>query len=200
MKVTLPYFLSSKFGKNISADGSSFDVALEQPISIPSGRRVLAYVQSADVPYVMANVSATKQNNTLILARQHKALHQWYFRNIALGGAMVYRQTYKITVEGTVYTYPLTVSNAQLDSVHTVTGVRDLLNTLSTAALLTAHPTLVGHTSPILSPTSTTPIRFHHGSSAKSSVGYNTESEISAMAKGTQFLCEPDMVVGETLA
>ena len=72
MKVTLPFFLSSKYGQSISADGSSFDVVLEQPIEIPAGRHVSAYVQSADVPYVMANIAAGK-NKSIQQTYRYKA-------------------------------------------------------------------------------------------------------------------------------
>ena len=73
MKVTLPFFLSSKKGFNPSADGSAFDVHLEQPIVVPSGKRASVYVSSADVPYCQRNVSALKKNNTLILGCKYES-------------------------------------------------------------------------------------------------------------------------------
>ena len=42
-------------GGGWSQTKSSFDVALEQPIDIPAGRRVHVYVQSEDIPYEMTN-------------------------------------------------------------------------------------------------------------------------------------------------
>ena len=203
MKITLPFFLSSKFGKNVSPDGSAFDVALEQPIDIPAGRQVHAYVQSADVPYVMANIAASKQNNTMTLSQQHAALGEWYFKAPAImpGATQTFGQKYKMHLGGLDYTYQLTVTPTQIAECHTILQLRDTLNTLSTAAMIAAHPTLVGQTAPILSPSSATPIVFHNALPTSAATGYNTSSEILAMAHNAAFVYRPDAAgAGEVLA
>ena len=196
------FFLSSKFGSNKSADGSSFDVELERALEVPAGARATCHVHSADVPYCFFNVSAAQNNNQLILGHKHAAMNQWFFNNPATSqlvtGTTSYAATYKVSFLGSDYTYTLIVTPAQLTDSHTLGDLRDTLNQLSTDAMVAAHPTLDGESALVLSALSATPVKFKK---VADNAAVDSEIAIAALGAKTQIYAVPDAAdAGEVLA
>ena len=199
----IPFFLSSEYGRNIDATGSSFDVPLENPIEVPAGKRAMAYVHSADIPYVMYNCSALKGNNSMVFGARHKATDEWHFANPPaptaeevgegeLGAGVTYHAAYagkyRHISGGVDHDYTLIVTRADLGAVDTPAHFRDTLNTLATAAMHAAHPTLVAEVVLILSATHVTdPLHFDSAATGKI-VAVVTSQERAALKHATPVL------------
>ena len=72
---TIPLFINSSAGNNVSADGSTFTVYFQPPLQIPSGVEPTLAVKQANIWYVFANIF-TGVNDTIAVS----------FANVA-GGA-----------------------------------------------------------------------------------------------------------------
>ena len=214
---TIPYFLSSRFGRNVSADGSSFDVPLENPIAVPAGKKAYAYIHSADVPYVMYNCSALKNNNTLLLGAHHAATDDWHFENppvptyeeisgtIAPPAGVTYHPAYAgkyrhVSSAGVNSDFTLVVTRTELDGADTPATFRDTINTLATAAMHAAHPTLVAETVLVLSAShAADPLLFYNVISG-SSVAVATNTTRATLTRKTPITITRHTDGGETYA